>query len=65
MEYSVDSSESWQSVLPTDGIFDEPEETVSVNIADLAAGDHEIALRAADSHGNVGLQTVTLTVGEK
>ena len=65
LEYSVDSSETWQAVLPTDKIFDEPEETVSITIADLAAGDHQIALRAADSHGNIGLQTVTVTVAGK
>jgi hypothetical protein len=65
MDYSVDSGDIWQAVLPVDKIFDEPEERVSLSVDGLAPGEHQITLRATDDHGNVGLQTVTVTIGEK
>jgi hypothetical protein len=65
MDYSVDSNDVWQAVLPVDKIFDEPEESVSFSVNDLPPGEHQITLRATDDRGNVGLQTVTVTVAEK
>ncbi|MGA2230162.1 MAG: hypothetical protein ABSH22_04485 [Tepidisphaeraceae bacterium] len=65
MEYSVDSSDVWQTVLPVDKIFDEPDETVAISVANLAPGAHQITLRATDAHGNIALQTVNVAVSEK
>jgi hypothetical protein len=63
MEYSLDSNEDWQTVLPVDTIFDKPEELVSFSLDGLTAGAHQITLRATDGRGNVAYQTVTVTVG--
>jgi hypothetical protein len=65
MEYSIDSSDVWQTVLPVDKIFDEPDETVAISVANVTPGAHQITLRATDAHGNIALQTVNVTVGEK
>jgi hypothetical protein len=65
MDYSVDSNDGWQMVLPTDKIFDQPEESVAITVDDLTPGVHQITLRATDAHGNVAYQTVTVTVGDK
>jgi hypothetical protein len=62
MEYSLDSADVWQTVLPVDKIFDEPEETVDLSVDGLAPGAHQITLRATDAHGNVAYQTVSVTV---
>jgi hypothetical protein len=62
MDYSLDSNEVWQMVLPVDKIFDLPEENVSFTLDDLAAGLHQITLRATDSRGNVGYETVMVTI---
>jgi hypothetical protein len=63
MDYSVDSNDTWQTVLPVDGIFDQPEEQVAISVADLSPGEHQISLRATDDHGNMAYQTVTVSVG--
>lgn len=63
MDYSVDSNDAWQALLPVDNIFDEREEVVIFTISDLAPGPHQISLRAADARGNIAYQTVTVTVG--
>jgi hypothetical protein len=65
LEYGVDSVDLWQSVLPVDKIFDSPDETVVVSVENLTPGAHQITLRATDAHGNVGYQTVTVTVPGK
>jgi len=62
MEYAVDSGDVWQTVLPDDKIFDQPEESVSISIEGLSPGAHQITLRATDSRGNVAYQTVMVTV---
>lgn len=62
VEYSIDSNKDWQLVLPTDGIYDSPEEAVSFELSNLAAGQHQITLRATDSKGNQGFESVFITV---
>lgn len=62
VEYCVDSGKEWQLVLPTDGIYDSPEETVKMAIPDLSIGQHQITLRATDIKGNTAYETVFVTV---
>jgi len=62
-EYSVDSSDDWQAVLPSDNIADGPEESVSFIAAGLTAGPHQVAVRATDARGNRSTQTTLVTVG--
>jgi hypothetical protein len=61
-EYSVDSTTDWQAVLPVDNIYDSPEAKVSLTIGPLAAGPHQITLRAADAKGNMAYETILVTV---
>src|SRR5262249_30292523 len=58
LQYTVDSSKQWQSVLPQDNIADSPEELYRVTIADLGAGAHQITLRATDAMGNQSYESV-------
>jgi hypothetical protein len=62
VEYTVDSNQDWQSVLPVDNIFDDPRETVKFTVKDLAAGAHQITIRATDSCGNQALTTVSIRI---
>ncbi|MDP9175955.1 MAG: hypothetical protein M3O30_19125 [Planctomycetota bacterium] len=62
VEYTVDSSDDWQSVLPVDNIYDSPDEKVSFAIKGLAAGSHQVTIRATDSHGNAALQTAVVKI---
>jgi hypothetical protein len=62
VEYSVDSNKDWQLVLPVDGIYDSPEETVTFSIANLPPGKHQVTLRATDVKGNEGFESLFVTV---
>ncbi len=65
VDYSVDSGKEWQFVLPGDQIYDSPEKSVSFSVAGLAAGPHQIALRATDSRGNQSFENLFVTVRSK
>ncbi len=60
--YTVDSSEQWQSVLPSDKIADSLDENVNFSISGLKPGVHQIAVRAIDAKGNPAVATVNVTV---
>jgi WD40 repeat protein len=62
IEYAVDSSTDWQLVLPSNKIFDSPEETVNFTLRGLSAGAHQITLRATDGKGNQVFETVLVTI---
>jgi hypothetical protein len=64
LEYSIDSSQDWQSVLPVDNIADSPEEAYQFVIRGLPAGAHQITLRASDSKGNRSFASMNVTVGK-
>jgi len=65
VEYAIDSKDEWQSVSASDTIFDSPEEAVGFSIDALAAGAHQIMLRATDAHGNPAYETVQVTIETK
>ena len=60
MEYAVDSGREWQSVLPSDNIFDGPEERVAFTIPGLPAGAHQVTVRATDAKGNQAFENVVV-----
>ena len=60
VEYTVDSGDQWQSVLPVDGIFDSPDELVRFSIKGLTPGEHQVTIRATDTHGNQALQSLVI-----
>ncbi|MGH7214912.1 MAG: hypothetical protein ACREIT_09130 [Tepidisphaeraceae bacterium] len=62
LHYSVDASDDWQAVMPSDNIFDSNEESSSFTVTGLKPGPHQITLRAADARGNLAHETVLLTV---
>jgi hypothetical protein len=62
LEYSVDAMGDWQAVLPSDNIFDGPEEKVDFTISKLTPGPHQITLRAGDAKGNHAYETVLVTI---
>jgi hypothetical protein len=62
VDYSVDSNKDWQFVLPTDQIYDSPEETVSFSIPGIKPGQHQITLRATDSKGNESFENLFVNV---
>jgi hypothetical protein len=62
VEYSVDSGADWQAVLPSDNIFDSPEEKVQLTVSNLSPGTHQITLRATDAKGNHGYETVFVNI---
>ncbi len=51
IEYSVDGGD-WHQVVPADGIFDALREEFRFDVADLAAGEHTITVRASDAQRN-------------
>ncbi|HEX3356958.1 MAG TPA: hypothetical protein VHS31_08305 [Tepidisphaeraceae bacterium] len=62
LEYSVDSSTDWQSVLPSDNIADSPDEAYSFDTQPLSSGAHQITIRASDAYGNQAHESVTINV---
>ncbi|MEO6435355.1 MAG: hypothetical protein ABIP55_06285 [Tepidisphaeraceae bacterium] len=60
--YAVDSSEDWQTVLPSDKIADGPEEALDFSIPGLKPGPHQVTVRAIDARGNSTMQTIPVTV---
>jgi hypothetical protein len=62
MDYAVDSAKGWQAVLPSDNIFDSPEEAVSFSVPGLSGGSHQITIRAVDAKGNLAFETVVVDV---
>ena len=62
IDYAVDSNSDWQMVLPSNKMFDSPEESVNFTIRGLSAGAHQITLRATDGRGNQAFETVLVTI---
>jgi hypothetical protein len=58
----VDSGGDWQAVLPSDNIFDGPEEQVDFTVGKLAPGAHQITLRGGDAKGNYAYETVLVNI---
>ncbi len=62
VEYTVDSGDEWQSVLPVQKIFDSPTEVVKFSLKGLTVGGHQATIRVTDSRGNQALQTVVFKI---
>lgn len=62
VEYAVDAGKDWQLVLPSDNIFDGPEERVSFAAGGLTPGRHQVTVRATDAKGNTAYQSVFVNV---
>ena len=62
IDYAVDSNSDWQMVLPSNKMFDSPEESVNFTVRGLSAGAHQITLRATDAKGNQTFETMLVTI---
>jgi hypothetical protein len=62
LDYTVDSNEKWITAIPADLVYDTADETFTITIEDLNAGDHLIALRVADDAGNTTYKTFEVTI---
>jgi hypothetical protein len=62
VEYTLDSVDQWQTVLPLDGIFDSPDEQVKFSVDGLTPGEHQVTIRATDNHGNQALHSIVIKV---
>ncbi|QQE11903.1 hypothetical protein JD969_00030 [Planctomycetota bacterium] len=54
--YLLDDEEFFHPVLPDDLIFDSTQETFSVTLPDLLAGQHVVTVKISDERGNYVLQ---------
>lgn len=62
LAFSVDDG-PWQIGGTQDGIFDDPSELLKLTMpSDLAKGAHTLAIRVADSAGNVGSATASFRI---
>ena len=62
LDYAINSSREWQAVLPTDNIFDGPQEKVTFALPALTPGTHQLTVRATDAKGNQAFENVFVTV---
>jgi len=62
--YTVDSDEEWVPLAADDDIFDSRNESVTFTVNDLAAGEHRVALRVRDDHGNTRYASRSATTGK-
>jgi hypothetical protein len=60
-EISEDGKD-WHDVLSDDGIVDSRRETFTVKLTHLTPGEHIVALRAADTSGNIGVGKVVIHI---
>jgi hypothetical protein len=51
--YALDGGD-WTPIFPDDGLFDSPQETITVSLPDLKPGTHIMVVRTTDAAGNVG-----------
>ncbi|MGO8792185.1 MAG: hypothetical protein ACLQVL_33020 [Terriglobia bacterium] len=54
--------QDWQDVLSDDGIVDSRKETFTLKFNHLAPGEHILALRAADTSGNIGVGKAVIRI---
>ena len=60
-QYSVDSGD-WETIFPIGLLSDSERESYQIQLADLSAGEHTIAVQIADAAGNLTASKTTFTV---
>jgi hypothetical protein len=65
VDYAVDAGDDWQAAYSSDMLYDSPDETVKFVVTKLAAGPHQVTIRAADAAGNMAYETVMITVPDR
>lgn len=64
LEYAVDGGD-WRLFFPEDQLLDEAEERFEVDLAELAAGTHVLAVRATDAAGNAAVAEIEGAAGAR
>ncbi len=62
LQYTIDSDPVFQSALPIDGVFDTTREEFDITLADIAVGEHVIAVAISDDVGNIRYKMFTVTI---
>ncbi|HUT28592.1 MAG TPA: hypothetical protein VMX13_02285 [Sedimentisphaerales bacterium] len=62
VDYTIDSNDKWITAIPDDLVYDTADETFTIAIEDLKAGDHIIALRVSDDAGNTTYKTFEVAI---
>ncbi|MBC8378332.1 MAG: hypothetical protein H8E62_04075 [Planctomycetes bacterium] len=62
VEYTVDSNDKWMGTLPDDKVYDTLAEDVTIQIDDLASGEHVIAVSVSDDLQNTMYKTFEVTM---
>jgi len=62
LNYTVDSNEKWKGTMPDDMVYDTMDEDFTIVIDKLEPGEHIIAVRIADSVGNIIYKTFEVNV---
>ena len=62
LNYTVDSNEKWKGTMPDDMVYDTTDEYFTIVIDKLEPGEHIIAVRIADSVGNIIYKTFEVNV---
>jgi len=60
LEYTVDSNTEWKGAVPDDGVYDTTVETFTIQIEDLKAGEHVLAVKVSDDLGNTTYRSFDL-----
>lgn len=60
-QYAVDGGE-WNSIYPTDGLFDSPVESFSIDLKGQPAGVHLCLVKATDASGNIGAADLVVRI---
>jgi sugar lactone lactonase YvrE len=61
-QYSIDYGDRLHQIVAQDGIFDSRQESARIDLPDLPAGEHVIAVQAWDQLDNVGTQQIIVQV---
>jgi hypothetical protein len=61
IDFSVDGRTEWRPLAPKDGVFDEPNEEIDVDLSSVVgSGSHLVAVRAYDAAGNYVVRDIEL-----
>lgn len=60
--YTVDYDEQQQHIAPLDGVFDSRSEKGRFTVADLAPGEHIIAVQVLDALDNLGVRQIVVEI---
>jgi len=64
LNYTVDSNKDWTGTIPDDSVYDTTEETFTIVIDKLEAGEHVLAFKVSDDLGNETYKSLDVDMGK-